>query len=234
MVNDYIVLQVRLSSKRLPNKLLLPLKGTSIFEHVLIRLKMVKTVSGLVIATTAGTEQLIRDIAHKYGTFILIGKEDDVLSRFTNAVKKYNMRNVVRATGDNPLVDIEYIDKALMLHRRKNADLTTYPLLPYGTGVEVIRGDVLIKIDNLTSDPASETSSDPYEREHITQYIYRHEDVFNIVRGTPDNLVSRPDIRLTVDTRDDYTRMVDIYENIYDGMPIKLTDVIAYIDRIRI
>ena len=233
MVNDYIVLQVRLSSKRLPNKLLLPLKGTSIFEHILMRLKMVKTVSGLVVATTAGTEQQIRDIAHKYGTFILIGKEDDVLSRFTNAVKKYNMRNVVRATGDNPLVDIEYIDKALMLHRRKNADLTTYPLLPYGTGVEVIRGDVLIKIDNLTSDPASETSSDPYEREHITQYIYRHEDVFNIVRGTPDNLVSRPDIRLTVDTRDDYTRMVDIYENIYDGMPIKLTDVIAYIDRIR-
>ncbi len=230
MVNDYIVLQVRLSSKRLPNKLLLPLKGISIFEHILMRLKMVKTVSGLVVATTAGTEQLIRDIAHKYGTFILIGKEDDVLSRFINAVKKYNMRNVVRATGDNPLVDIEYIDKALMLHRRKNADLTTYPLLPYGTGVEVIRGDVLIKIDNLTSDPASE----PYEREHITQYIYRHKDAFNIVRGTPDNLVSRPDIRLTVDTRDDYTRMVDIYENIYDDMPIKLTDVIAYIDRIRI
>ena len=226
MVNDYIVLQVRLSSKRLPNKLLLPLKGTSIFEHILMRLKMVKTVSGLVVATTAGTEQLIRDIAHKYGTFILIGKEDDVLSRFINAVKKYNMRNVVRATGDNPLVDIEYIDKALMLHRRKNADLTTYSLLPYGTGVEVIRGDVLIKIDNLTSDP--------YEREHITQYIYRHKDAFNIVRGTPDNLVSRPDIRLTVDTRDDYTRMVDIYENIYDDMPIKLTDVIAYIDRIRI
>ncbi|MBA7671258.1 hypothetical protein ES703_79412 [subsurface metagenome] len=226
MVNDYIVMQVRLSSKRLPNKLLLSLKGTSIFEHILIRLKMVKTVSGLVVATTAGTEQLIRDIAHKYGTFILIGKEDDVLSRFSNAVKKYNMRNVVRATGDNPLVDIEYIDKALMLHRRKNADLTTYPLLPYGTGVEVIRGDVLIKIDNLTSDP--------YEREHITQYIYRHKDAFNIVRGTPDNLVSRPDIRLTVDTRDDYTRMVDIYENIYDDMPIKLTDVIAYIDRIRI
>jgi len=226
MVNDYIVLQVRLSSKRLPNKLLLPLKGTSIFEHILMRLKMVKTVSGLVVATTAGTEQLIRDIAHKYGTFILIGKEDDVLSRFINAVKKYNMRNVVRATGDNPLVDIEYIDKALMLHRRKNADLTTYSLLPYGTGVEVIRGDVLIKIDNLTSDP--------YEREHITQYIYRHKDAFNIVRGTPDNLVSRPDIRLTVDTRDDYTRMVNIYENIYDDMPIKLTDVIAYIDRIRI
>jgi len=226
MVNDYIVLQVRLSSKRLPNKLLLPLKGISIFEHILMRLKMVKTVSGLVVATTAGTEQLIRDIAHKYGTFILIGKEDDVLSRFINAVKKYNMRNVVRATGDNPLVDIEYIDKALMLHRRKNADLTTYSLLPYGTGVEVIRGDVLIKIDNLTSDP--------YEREHITQYIYRHKDAFNIVRGTPDNLVSRPDIRLTVDTRDDYTRMVNIYENIYDDMPIKLTDVIAYIDRIRI
>jgi len=226
MVNDYIVLQVRLSSKRLPNKLLLPLKGISIFEHILMRLKMVKTVSGLVVATTAGTEQLIRDIAHKYGTFILIGKEDDVLSRFINAVKKYNMRNVVRATGDNPLVDIEYIDKALMLHRRKNADLTTYSLLPYGTGVEVIRGDVLIKIDNLTSDP--------YEREHITQYIYRHKDAFNIVRGTPDNLVSRPDIRLTVDTRDDYTRMVNIYENIYNDMPIKLTDVIAYIDRIRI
>jgi spore coat polysaccharide biosynthesis protein SpsF len=153
----------------------------------------------------------------------LIGSENDVLSRFVSAVKRYGIRNVVRATGDNPLVDIEHIDKALLLHTEKNADLTIYPSLPYGSGVEVIRGEVLIKIDKLTHDP--------FEREHITQYIYRHAEEFSIVRGALHAHFSRPEIRLTVDTEEDYLKLVEIYESLYTGVPINLTDVINYVDR---
>ena len=130
---------------------------------------------------------------------------------------------VRRATGDNPLVDIEYLDRALLLHRERGADLTVFPLLPYGTGIEVLRGDVLKSLDNL--------ATDPFEREHITQYIYRHEGDFHIVRGTPDKTMCRPDVRLTVDTEFDYQRMQDIYAHLYQGLPIKVEEVLAYMEQ---
>jgi spore coat polysaccharide biosynthesis protein SpsF len=131
---------------------------------------------------------------------------------------------VVRATADNPLVSVEYIDRTLLLHRDTGSDLTAYPELPYGTGVEAVKGEAL--------ETASAESSDPFEREHITQYIYRHEGKFRVTRGVPDAAFRRLDVRLTVDTEDDYRIMAEIYEHLYRGEPIPLADAIAYRDRI--
>ena len=222
MENDYIVLQVRQHSKRLPQKLLLPLKGGTIFWHVLTRLASAVIPRGVIIATTKDTKPLIKETADDHGASIVTGSENDVLSRFVKTVRSFNIDNVVRATGDNPLVSIGYIDRALELHKTSGADLTTYPDLPYGTGIEVIKGDILCEIDRL--------SADMYEREHITQYVYRNENRYIIERGTPDPLLSRPDLKLTVDTEDDYEKMVDIYEKLYRGVPIKLQEVISYVD----
>jgi spore coat polysaccharide biosynthesis protein SpsF len=108
------------------------------------------------------------------------------------------------------------------LHGEKRADLTLYPLLPYGTGVEVIRGSVLEEISAKTDDP--------FEREHITQYLYRHEQDYRITRGVPEKALRRPDIRLTVDTENDYRNMVEIYEALYRGRPIPLHEVIEYLN----
>lgn len=225
MGNDYIVLQVRLRSSRLPGKLLLPLKGITIFEHILKRLSGARLPEGIIVATTEDTKPCIKDIAEVYNARVITGSEDDVLSRFIGAVDSFDAGNVIRATGDNPLVSAEYIDRALILHKERNADLTTYPSLPYGTGIEVIRGAVLGQIHCLTADR--------YEREHITQYIYRNEHLFKIVRGIPEQPLLRPEIRLTVDTEEDYRVMADIYENLYSGLPIKLTEAISYLDQRR-
>ena len=223
MKGDYIVLQARLGSKRLPGKLLLPLRGASILEHILLRLKTSKEAEGIIVATTMGTAERIIDITEKHGVGIFIGSEDDVLGRYIGAVKEFRIRNVVRATADNPLVDIGYLDRALLLHRHSGADLTCFPRLPYGTGIEVIKGEVLTEIGDLTQDP--------FEREHITQYIYRNEDRFRIVRGTPDSDMDQPDVRLTVDTEDDYRRMKDLYENLYRGEPIRVSNALDYLHR---
>jgi spore coat polysaccharide biosynthesis protein SpsF len=224
MENDYIVLQVRLRSTRLPNKALLPLAGITIFEHILKRLSLARLPKGIIVATTKDTAPHIEGIAKRYSVPILIGSEEDVLSRYVNCVKKWNIQNVIRATADNPLVCIEYIDRAIELHRGQNADLTLYPLLPYGTGVEVIRGKILEEIATLTNDS--------FEREHLTQYIYRHEDRYRIMRGLPDLVFQRKELRLTVDTDEDYKRMDKIYRELYSGQPIMLLDVINYLDRV--
>lgn len=222
MERSYIVLQARIHSKRLPGKLLLPLKDISIFEHILKRLLMAREPDGIIVATTNETKPHIADVVKKYNLLIHIGSEEDVLERFVEAVERYGLTHVVRATGDNPLVCPEHIDRALMLHKKEKADLTVFPLLPYGTGIEVIRGAVLKKIHTLTEDP--------FEREHITQYIYRNRSNFRIVLGKPEPQYQRPELRLTVDNREDYEHMVKIYDNLYKDLPVGLNDVIKYID----
>jgi spore coat polysaccharide biosynthesis protein SpsF len=217
-----IVLQARIGSTRLPRKLLLPLSGVSIFEHILRRLILAKVPNRVIVATTDNSAPLIQKIADQYGIPLFIGSEENVLARFVGTIHAFDIRTVVRATADNPLVSIDYIDRALLLHSEQCADVTLYPQLPYGTGIEVIESDVLEKVHRVTEDP--------FEREHITQYIYRHEQEFAIVRGTPKKKFKRPDISLTVDTVEDYRNMCDIYDVLYKGGPIPLKDVIAYLD----
>lgn len=222
MSKDYIVLQVRIGSTRLPGKLLFPLCGMTVFEHILRRLQKTSRTCGLVVATTDSTAPFIRDTAKRYGAGVVVGSEEDVLSRYVLAVERYEIRNVIRATGDNPLVSIEYLVRALELHRVENADLTAFPDLPYGTGIEVIKSTALVTADRR--------ACDPLEREHITQYLYRHPTRFRIVVGTPDDAFFRRELRLTVDTKEDYDRMVRIYGALYRGSPIGLHRVIEYLD----
>ncbi len=217
-----IILQVRIASTRLPGKLLLPLCGKSIFEHILTRLQAARTPSSIIVATTRDTLPHIDSIAERFGVPLYVGSENDVLLRFVEAMRVHEVDTVIRATGDNPLVSIPHIDRVVELHSGANADLTLYPLLPYGTGVEVIRGSVLEEISGKTEDP--------FEREHITQYLYRHESDYRIIRGVPEEALRRPDIRLTVDTEDDYRYMNEIYEALYQGMPIPLHEVIRYLN----
>ncbi len=222
MGNTYIILQVRLSSTRLHRKLLLPLNGKSIFEHILQRLSGAKLPDGIIVATTEDTVPFIKPTAVEYGARIVVGSEEDVLARYVSAVETYNVDTVIRATGDNPLVCIEYIDKTVLLHRKRAADLTTFPGLPYGTGIELIKSAALLY--------AHARAADPQEREHITRYMYNHETEFRIIRGRPDALLHRPEIQLTVDTHADYEKMKRIYRALYTGRPILVRDVIAYLD----
>jgi spore coat polysaccharide biosynthesis protein SpsF len=217
-----IILQVRIGSTRLPGKLMLPLCGMSIFEHVLVRLLHARLPRCVIVATTEDTAPLIEGVVKRYGASIHIGSEADVLLRFVEARQRFKIDTVVRATGDNPLVCIPYIDRAVSLHREQASDLTLFPLLPYGTGVEVIRGGVLEEIQGKTRDP--------FEREHITQYLYRHEFEYRIVRGVPEAGLQKPDVRLTVDTEEDYRGMCEIYETLYRGEPIGLPEVLQYIE----
>jgi spore coat polysaccharide biosynthesis protein SpsF len=222
MPETAVILQVRISSTRLPGKLLMTLCGKSIFEHILLRLMRARTPQQVVIATTNDTAPLIQAVAKEYEMPIFVGSEEDVLERYVQAAETYGVKTVIRATGDNPLVSIPYIDNTVQLFRDENADLALYPLLPYGTGVEVIRSSVLEYIHK--------TADDPFEREHITQYIYRHDADYKIVQGIPEEELRRPDIRLTIDTMEDYLQVNEIYSTLYKGSPIELIDVLQYLD----
>jgi len=222
MKGTFIVLQARMKSTRLPGKLLLPLKGITMLEHILMRLRYAEVPQGVIVATTEDTLPHIKNIIKKFGALPFAGSEEDVLGRFYGAVRLYDVKTAVRATADNPFVCIQHLDMACRLHEEMKGDLTTFSFLHYGTGIEVIRGEIIELLNREVTDP--------FEREHITQHIYRNESRFKVVRGMPERYYRRPELRLTVDTQEDYERVSAIYEALYRGFPISLSEVIEYLD----
>jgi spore coat polysaccharide biosynthesis protein SpsF len=195
--------------------------------HILDRLLLPRESAGVIVATTESTlphiDSLLAPYEREREVTLLVGDEEDVLSRYVAAVRRYRIDRVIRATADNPLVCIAYIDHAVRLFEKTGADLACFPDLPYGTGVEVVGGDALRDM--------AKAASLPSEREHVTGHMYGHADRFRIVRGITEPRFSRPDIRLTVDTEEDYRRMSRLYDALYRGSPILLEDVIAHLDR---
>jgi spore coat polysaccharide biosynthesis protein SpsF len=220
--DTHIILQVRYASTRLPGKLLLPLQGLSMYEHILIRLLASTEAGKLVVATTRDTEPLIRGITARYPVSVTLGSEEDVLGRYAAAVREHGTVTVVRATGDNPLVCMAHADRAVRIHRRRGVDLTVFPELPYGSGVEVMRARAL--------EEAADRGTEPGEREHVTRYIYRNRHRFRVLECRPRPFYRRPDLRLTVDTMEDYRNMEDVYRALYRNRPILLAEVIRYFD----
>lgn len=223
--DTHIILQVRYASTRLPGKLLLPLRGMSMYEHILLRLLGCGEAGKLIVATTPDTEPYIRSTTERHPVSVTVGSEQDVLGRYAAAIREHGTGTVIRATGDNPLVSMAHADRAVRIHRERGADLTVFSELPYGSGVEVVEACAL--------EEAEKTSTDLDEREHVTRHLYRNRRRFKILECRPDPFFRRPELRLTVDTMDDYRNVQSIYDALYRGRPIPLSEVIRFLDRRR-
>lgn len=216
------VIQARLNSTRLPSKVLLKLCGKPMIWHVIERAKFIEGVDTVILATGRGSENdPLAEIASDTGVEIFRGSESDVLERYHHAVAGIHCDYVIRITGDNPLTDHESASSALKRAYETFADHCTTAGIPLGTGVEVIKKTALEK--------AYIDGSEPHHREHVTPYIKEHPELFTIVKyiSQLDNPFS--DLRLTVDTSEDFELMQLIYNELYKGSPIRLEEVIGLI-----
>jgi spore coat polysaccharide biosynthesis protein SpsF len=189
-----IILQARMGSRRLPGKSLMLLAGRSILEHCLTRLRPAGL--PLVVATTDRPEDdAIACEAGRLGALVFRGSTDDVLRRYIEAARTFDIRTVVRATGDNPLVDTDGPRRVLELVRNVRADHVVECGLPVGTAVEAVTLAALERAEALVTDP--------YDREHVTSLVRR--DVrFQSLRAMAPRDLRRPGLRLTVDTQEDF------------------------------
>jgi spore coat polysaccharide biosynthesis protein SpsF len=218
------IIQARISSTRLNSKALLPLSGQPMIWHVIERTKAIKGIGAVILATGAGEKNRpLIDIASQSGIELFIGSEDNVLERFFSASKDRSCGYIIRVTGDNPLTDFESASNALEYAFETDADHAATSGIPLGTGVEVIKKSALQK--------AYEFGNEPHHKEHVTPYIKEHPELFKIVKY-PSALQNRyPNLRLTVDTLEDYKLMEIIYNELYHGELIRLKEVIDLIDR---
>lgn len=215
-----IILQARMGSRRLPGKTLMTIGAQTVLEHCLTRLDA----SGLplIVATTDRAEDdAVEAEARRVGAQVFRGDADDVLSRYIAAARTFEVTTVIRATGDNPLVDADGPSRVLELARNVRADHVVECGLPVGAAVEVVTLGALER--------AAALISDPYDREHVTSFI-RRDPRFQSLRAMAPRHLRRPGLRLTVDTAEDLEFVRSVLESMGDEHLPALASVIKAAD----
>lgn len=204
------VLQARLSSSRLPGKVLRPLLGEPMLLRQIERVRRSKVIGDLVVATSSQPEDdAIAALCQRIGVRCMRGSLDDVLDRFYRAAAADAPEHVVRLTGDCPLADPELIDAIVGFHRNGGFDYSSNclpPTFPDGLDVEAVRFDVL--------EAAWREAALPSEREHVMPFIWRRPERFRL--GNFENPAGDQSwLRWTVDEASDFELVTRIYEALY-------------------
>lgn len=207
------ILQARMSSSRLPGKVMKPLAGAPMIERQIERLRRCETLERLVVATSDETsdDPLAAHLAG-LGVEVFRGSLNDVLGRFVGAVEALAIEgDVVRLTADCPLADPTVIDAGVRLRAGLGVDYVSngrQPTWPHGLDMEVFTLPALLA--------AGRDATDPYDREHVTPYLYRS-GRFSVAHLKQDHDESA--LRWTVDTPDDYTFVARVYDALYPTKP---------------
>lgn len=211
----FAIIQARIGSTRLPSKMLLPIvdnKGS--LELMLERVRRSKLLQKIVVATTTSpSDDRIVDLCKTLDYEYFRGSEVDVLDRYYKTALVFGSPEViVRLTGDCPLHDPIIIDKVISRFLDSDVDYVSNvdpPTFPDGLDTEVFLFSVLEKVwkeARLKSD-----------REHVTQYIRKHTDMFKMINVECEKDLS--DHRWTLDEKEDYEFIGSIYKNLYKKSP---------------
>ncbi len=223
MSQAVIILQARMTSSRLPGKVLEPIGARSLLAHCLLRLRQDSAAPVLLATTTNPEDTCLVEVAANLGVESFRGPEHNVLQRYVQAAHYVGARFVVRATADNPAIDIGGPERMLRLLRTTGADYVVEDGLPYGANVEGVTTAALERALEL----ATETS----DFEHVTTLIRRDRAHFSPHAVPAPSAVRRPEIRVTVDTPEDlwFMRQLAARLNNWETEP-SLAQVIRVID----
>lgn len=223
----FIIVQARMGSSRLPEKVLLPVAGRSLLSYLLERLRRVRLAERFVVATSTGPlDDAIALACAAEGVACFRGSELDVLDRFVETARALDARTVVRLTADCPLVDPSLVDAAIRAFSPETGKFDYLsnmlePRWPYGMAVEVFSASALYE--------AGHESTDPEDREHVTPFIWRRPERYRL-----KSLTMTPDLSLhrwTVDTPEDFALVSRILEALYPVKPdFSMSDVISLLD----
>lgn len=206
-----IFIAVRLNSKRLNEKALAKIGRDELIIHLTNRLKKSKKVKRIIWCTSnLKSDDKLCKLAKENNIDFFRGDEKNVLIRFINAAEKFQIDNIVRVTGDNPLTDPLIMDNMIVSHYKKKADYTFCEDMPIGTSSEIVN----IK----TLKYCQENLQDPSCSEYMT-WILKRPDKFKINKHIPKGLkYINQNFSYTVDTKAGLKLIKNIY-HYYDGFP---------------
>jgi spore coat polysaccharide biosynthesis protein SpsF len=208
------IVQARLGSIRLPNKILYPVAGKPLLGHVIDRLKECHRIDRIIIATTENREdEKIERFCEAENIHCFRGSSDNVLDRFLGACDKFNCDRLLRVCSDNPFLDPSLMTKQIESFKPEHDYCSYYTkhsepaiIKPVGFFVEAVTKHALMKSAELGK-------SDPRVQEHVTFLIHSQPDQFNIKKLLmPDYIDS--EFRFTIDYKDDLKVCEEIIKNI--------------------
>jgi spore coat polysaccharide biosynthesis protein SpsF len=206
-----ILVQARMGSTRLPGKMLLPLAGRPLLAWILEGAGRSRLADQVVLCTSVNPENdALAARAAEMGVAVFRGSEDDVLERFVAAGRLHQAAWVVRVCGDNPFVNGAEIDRLIAFFGQGAWDYACnhVPLgdnnYPDGLGAEITTLALL--------EEAALASADPLDHEHVTRYLVGHPERFRQGLPPAPAAIACPEVKLDIDTREDYERMGSLAE----------------------
>jgi spore coat polysaccharide biosynthesis protein SpsF len=223
------IIQARLGSTRLPNKILLELQpGKTALECMLDRVKLAKSIDRIIVATTnSAKDEDLRNFLKNKGIQFCAGDEHDVLDRYYRAAQKFchsEFDIIVRLTSDCPVIDPRVIDMVVDEYKRRGVDFCSNSLEPYsypdGMDTEVFSFKVLER--------TWKEAVLPSHREHVTFYIWQNPKIFKIFYFQHEKDLSH--YRLTLDYKEDFDFLKKIYEQFGNNKNFSLEEIIEFLD----
>ena len=225
-----LIIQARMGSKRLPGKSILEIEGKTVLNWIINIAKSIKGVDFIILATSAEKNcDCLEEIAKRENIFCVRGSENDVLSRYVKAIKKFDLDYVIRITGDDICQDPNFIENALEEFKNNNHDYlissTESITLIDGLIFEIFKSKLLLEISNL-DDLTIE------DKEHVTIYI-RNKKI-NFKQGyikreiIPNTYENKFKFKLCIDTKKDYDLIREAWSSrsIYRNIKIPNTNKI--------
>ena len=219
------VVQARVSSSRLPGKVLKTILGEPMIVRQLERIRHCRLVSRIAVATsTDASDDPLAAVCANAGFPVHRGSLADVLDRFYRCAASFAPDHVVRMTGDCPVIDPAVADGVIRYHLDGGYDFTSnalQPTFPDGLDVEVVRFAALERTWREAHLPS--------EREHVMPYIYAHPELFRI--GHFKSETDRSHLRWTVDEPEDFELIRQLYEELLPGKPaFSMEDILAVLE----
>lgn len=230
----HFIVQARSGSTRMPNKILLPFyEGKSILDLLIEKLKQVSNTKVIIATSINPNCNPIEDVAKAHGVICFRGSENDVLQRFIDAAEEREVKQIIRVCSDNPFLELDSINKLVAFVRDTDKDLdyvsfningTPSIKTHYGFWTEYVTLNALKRVKELTDESLY--------HEHVTNYIYTNPNKFKIewIDG-PEAIKSHTDIRLTIDTQEDFKNAQQIYLDLCKQTSYPTVDqIVSYLD----
>lgn len=216
-----------MNSTRLPGKVLLEAVGKPFLELMIERVRRAPSIDEVIVATsTEPSDDCIAELSETLGVRSFRGSEHDVMSRVLGAARAHSADMIVELTGDCPAIDPAVIEYVINCWRASGADYTSNALthtFPIGMDVQVFPTAILADAEVRTDNPD--------DREHVSRYIYRHPERYQIKLVTAPDGYNRNDLVLTLDEPADLTLLHTLFEELYPLNPrFNLQDIIDFLD----
>ena len=221
------IIQARMSSTRLPGKVMLKVGNVPLLQHMIERVSQSEKLDKIIVATTTNqVDDIIENLCKKMDIGCFRGSEDDVLLRYKNAAESIQAKTVVRLCGDCPLIDSEIIDHVIDTYLKENYDYVSnlFPsprTYPDGTSVEIFSSELLNKTERNAKKPS--------EREHVTFYMWMQPEKFKIHRIDLEKDLSQ--FRFNLDYKEDYDLIKQVFQKFLPKNKFfKIGDVVSWLE----